>query len=155
MATIAESAFLTIDDLKTCIHRDVVDAVTRADDDIVNRQIHAAIGMAKSYLTRYDLAKLFGDDTIPTSSTVSETQLVTLKQCVLDIAAFKLLGLSNVNYELAKYEGMYLAAIKWLREIQAGVAIPEGWPLRDTSTFTSPDGDQVSAFYNEKRTNRL
>ena len=111
--------------------------------------------MAKSFLTRYDLAKLFGDDTVPTSTTVPDTQLAALKQCVLDIAAYKLLSLSNINYELAKFESLYLAAMKWLKEIQQGIAIPEGWPLRDTSAETYPDGDQVSAVYKSEKDNSI
>lgn len=148
----AASIYLTKQDLKANIHTEYLDLITRSDDNIVNEQIHAAIDYAKSKLSRYDLPKLFGVEATSTAPTINSP---ALKKAVRDMSVFNIAGLSNANYDLAVLNQLNDNAMKWLSDIQKGNAVPDGWPLRDTTEDTYAEGNEVSAFYNEKRSNRI
>ncbi len=103
--------------------------------DIVAKSITAAVAEAKSYLSRFDLLKLFGTDVdVPT---VEDEHL---KSIVKDIACWKLVRLANPNIDLALFRTIYEDALKWLTLVQSGKADPAGWPYPEDN----PDTD-----YNE------
>lgn len=145
------SIYLTKADLKTNAYAEIIDMITREDDDIVDDGIAAAIDFAKSLLNRYDLDKLFGVEPA-TTPTVTSAQL---KKAVKDMAFFNIAGLSNANYNMEVLNTLNDNAIKWLRMIQKSEAMPQGWPERDTTNDSFPEGNQVSGYYNEKNTNRI
>ena len=141
-------ALITLEDLYSRIYPENANEITRGDDTLMLRAINAAISEAKMYLSRFDLVALFG--TASTDPTVVDTFLQNL--CV-DIAVFRLVLLSNpgIDYDVA--ESCYKMAIATLKNIQQGYGNPDGWPYRDTTGQTAPNGSAVSASYNKKRKN--
>jgi phage gp36-like protein len=114
------------------------------DVDIVSKAINAAISETKSYLSRYDRTKLF-------DGTVTDENL---KDKVKDIACWHLIKLANPNIDVAMFRTAYEDAIAWLKDIQRGVADPEGWlyPTDDSATDFD-ENTAVKLYSNTKRTN--
>lgn len=102
--------------------------------DIVAKAIQAAVAEAKSYLSRYDLMQLFGDDTTP--ETIADEHL---KNIVKDIACWYLVRLANPNIDMTLFRTIYEDAIKWLVLVQKGQADPEGWPYKPDDPDTDYD----------------
>lgn len=149
--SLTESVFIKKAELSTHLYGELLDIVTRQDDDIVINGILAAIGMAKSYLVRFDLVKLFGDDRIPQDP---EYIFPELQMAVKDIAIFNILKLANANVDMAVQNTAKDDAIRWLKNIMTGGCIPDGWPLKDLTTAPTEQDNLVSGFYNDKKTNR-
>lgn len=140
--------FLAITDLKSHLYQEIIDEIIRDDDTIATEAINSAIDLAKSYLSKYDLPKLFGDDN--TAPTVDSPML---KRYVKDIACWYILTLGNANIELDLFEKLHDDATKWLRDIQKGMSNPD-WPYRNmTEAPTPPDGDAIAYSSNPKRRN--
>jgi phage gp36-like protein len=103
-------------------------------DLIVTRAINSAIAEVKSYLSRFDLLKLFGN---------SETEAVTvdehLKNKVKDVASWHLVKLANPNVDIKMFRTLYEDAIKWFEKVMKGQADPEGWPYKEDDTSTPGD----------------
>ncbi len=118
---------ITPADLASNIYAEVISEITRSDNTITERAIAAAIQEAKMYLSRYDLAQLFGTDTQPVA--VQDEYLCSL---VKDLACWHLLRLSNTGLDLAVYRNAYQDAVTVLRSSQAGQAQPQGWPYADS-----------------------
>lgn len=136
-------------DLEQLIYANVIAEISRNDTGKVARAITTAIQEVKMYLTRYDLAQLFGDPDADTAATFSDDYL---KQMCIEVAAWNLikLGNANVNYEAIK--NLYEATIESLKRIQKGLSDPR-WPYNDTTTNTAPPSDQVTIIANTPRTN--
>lgn len=140
--------YLTKADLKTHIYPEIMEEISRDDDDIVNNGISTAIDLARSYLSRYDTIALFGTDIdAPTQDAPM------LKNFIKDIATWYILTLCNANMNLELFEKKYDDAQKWLRDIQKGMSNPE-WAYRNLENDPKPpDGDTVAYTSNPKRTN--
>lgn len=143
-------AFLTKDDFKTHLYEEVIESITREDDEIVDKGISAAISEAKSYLNRYDLLALFGDgDTDPT---VAESLIDHLKDVVKDLACWKMIKLANPSIDLKLFRTNYEDAIAWLVKVQKGQADPEGWPYKaDDPATPENENSTVQWSSNHKR----
>jgi len=139
---------ITQADLGTHLYADVLSEITRADDTIVSKAIDTAIQEAKMYLARYDLLQLFGDDTTP--ATIQDEYL---KSLLKDIACWHIIRLANANVDYNAFRTAYQDAIAVLKSIMCGDANPAGWPYRDTSADSFPDGDDVGWSSNPKREN--
>jgi len=144
--------FLVKADFKTHIYAEIVDAITRIDDTIVDKAISSAIGEAKSYLSRYDLVAIFGvvggaDPTV--AATVTEH----LKNIVKDIASWHMCKLGNPNIDLKLFRTGYEDAIAWLTKVQKGQADPDGWPYK-ADDLATPGNENTGIQWssNPKRT---
>jgi hypothetical protein len=141
-------AYLTKDDLASHLYGENIDAITRQNDALVTEAIDAAVAEAKSYLSKYDLTKLFADAPIPDD--------VNLKRKVKDIACWNLLVLANANANLELFKMAKDDAIKWLVNIQKGQADPEGWPYPDDDPDTAVnEGGTISWSSNTQRRNQF
>jgi phage gp36-like protein len=98
-------------------------------DLIVTKGINVAIAEVKSYLSRYDLTVLFGDD-------LDETITEHLKNITKDVACWQLIRLSNPSIDLKLFRTNYEDAIKWLEKVQRGSVDPEGWPYKSDDPAT-------------------
>lgn len=134
-------------DLYTHLYAEIVDEITRADGALVDTAIAAAIQEAKTYLARYDLMQLFGDET--TAPAVDDQYLKTL---VKDIACWRLIKLCNTGIDYATFRTAYLDAIAALTNIMKGLAQP-GWPYANNENLNMPDGTAVSWHSNTRREN--
>lgn len=126
--------YLVKADLKTHIYLEVLNEISRNDDTIIDTRISAAIAEVKSYLSRYDLLKLFGD-----AVTAPEVESEHLKNIVKDIACWHILRLSNPNIDMTLFKAAYDDAIRFLEKVMLGKADPEGWPYKadDPATPTN------------------
>lgn len=96
-------------------------------DMIVTRAINAAIAEVKSYLSRYDVAAMFGETPIGDEH---------LKNITKDVACWQLIRLSNPNIDLKLFRTNYEDATNWLKMVQKGQADPEGWPYKEDDPET-------------------
>lgn len=128
-------AYLVEADLYSLIYPDKIDEIKRDSTTHVPRAIAGAISFAKSYLSRFDLLALFGDD--DTEPTVEDQNL---KDQVIAIACYKLVKLCNPGVELEEFRMYHEDAEIWLKNVQKGHADPEGWTIKpaDTESGTNP-----------------
>jgi len=142
-------AFITITDLKTKGRAEIIDAIVRSDDTIVDIDIAESVDEAKWYLSRFDLLQLFGDNVTPPT-----IDAPALKEIVKAIVWWKLAKLSNPNISIELARADYEDAIKKLEKIQSGKADPQGWPYKpDDPTTDFKEDSTVQWSSNPKRRN--
>lgn len=143
--------YLLKGDLITDAYEENIDEITREDNSIVEEKIEEAIEEAKSYLSRFDLVKLFGTEEVEPSVKSS-----LLKGCVKSIAIWKLIARNNPNIDAQMARTNYEDAINWLKKVQSGVCDPEGWPYKPTADSTPlTEGTAIGYSSNRKRRNYL
>jgi hypothetical protein len=135
-------------DLKSKMYPEVQQLISRGDESIVIETIAQAIMEVKMYLNKYDLVALFGSEANDVAASQPD---VLIQSLVKTIAAWHLLCLANPNADLALANTKYEQAIKTLKDIQAGKANPDGWPYRDMTDFTAPNGDSVFSISNPRK----
>jgi phage gp36-like protein len=146
--------FLDKSFLKTHVYAEIIDEITRQDDEIVEKGIKAAIGEAKSYLSRFDKLAIFGTDTV--TPTVSDDDLAYLREIVIEIAVWKIVRLSNPNVELKLMRTGYEDAINWLKMVQKGQVDPSlPYKADDATTETFNENSSVQFSSNTKRNNHF
>lgn len=140
---------ITPADLSTHIYAEIINEITRNDETIATKAIDAAVQEAKLYLSRFDLVQLFGTNTV--APTINDPLLQSLLK---DIAVWHLLRLSGTGVNNAVYRIAYEDALKTLKSIMEGQAIPDGWPYAAVAISNSlPDGDAITWHSNAKRSN--
>ena len=140
---------ITATDIYSRIYEEIADAITREESDLVDRAIDRSITEVKMYLSRWDLLALFGDDV--TEPTVTDT---FLKDLCVDIAVYRLVLLGNPNIKFETAKECYKESVRTLEKLQAGKMQPTGWPYKDTTGETAPQGDSIFSHSNPKRRNR-
>lgn len=151
--------YLSVGDFNSHLYPEIVSEITRdyvpGDDGsssaIATAAINEAIAEAKSYLSRFDLLKLFGTDAI--DATVEDEHL---KSRVKDIAVWRLVRLANPNISMELARTNYEDAIRWFKDLQKGNADPEGWPYKPTELSTPlTEGTAIGYSSNQKRRNHF
>lgn len=137
----------TTGDLKTHIYPDLIEEIVRGDESIAPKAIKAAMAQIKSYLSKYDLTKLFSDQI--------EDENLTDK--VKDVACWKLVKLANPNIDLTLFKDAYKEAVDWFKDVRDGNADPEGWPYKENDTTTEgfDEASQIGWSSNRKRQNHF
>lgn len=139
--------FLTVDELKTHIYGELVDAISREDDDIPKRAIDGAIYEVKGYLGDFDTTTIFGE----TDDDRHPLILIYTK----DIAVWHFIVLANPNIEIALREKRYDNAIAWLKGVQGRKITPD-LPLKPTDNLTGQNGvSRIIHGSNPKRSNHF
>ena len=110
-------AYLTIQELNTHLHDELVETITRGDATIAEAAIDAAIAEAKGYLSRFDCTRIFS------ASGSKRNQLLLI--FVKDIAIWHLINLCNAGTELKFRQDRYERAIDWLKAVQRGDVSPD------------------------------
>lgn len=150
-------------ELNTELYPEIQSAITRGDENEVVTQIKAAEDFCKSYLFKYDLKALFGDDTV--DPVVAPTVVdENLKKTVKIIASYWLVRKSNpnVNLDLFRDDWQLMIGDKegpgWLYDIKEGNVNP-AWPYKADDPTTPEDesaqNDGVFWGSNQKRTQRF
>ncbi len=146
---------ITIDDLrKSSIYPEILDIITRKDDSVVEMQILAAQSLCASYLFKYDLKPVFGDDsTVPAEPPTVVS--AALQKIVKIIASYYLVRQSNPNIDLELYRKDYEDAITLLENIRDGQNRLTELTYRkdDPDTPEDESANGVSWSSNPKRTN--
>lgn len=141
-------AYLVKEDLYTHIYEEIIEEITRENDTVVSLCISSAIAEAKCYLSRYDLLKMFGNETIE-----PEVESEHLKNLVKSIACWALIRLANPNINIELFRMAYEDAIKFLTKVMEGKAAPDGWIYKSDDPATDfKEGDYVQWSSNQKRT---
>ncbi len=116
-------AYLTIQELNTHLHDELVETITRGDETIAQAAIDAAMAEAKGYLARFDCARIFS----ASGSKRNQLLLIFIK----DIAIWHLINLCNAGTELQFRQDRYERAIDWLKAVQRGDVSPD-LPIRES-----------------------
>jgi phage gp36-like protein len=143
-------AYLLAGDLDTHIYSDNLNQIVRNDNSIIYTAIDAAIAEAKSYLARYDLLKIFGDDNNDPAYSNED-----LKNKVKSLAIWQLvtLGQANIKIELARTR--YEDAIRWFEKVAASRINP-GFPMPvDDSTTDYKENQTIQWDSEPKRYNHF
>ena len=155
---------VTPEDLKTELYPEIVDFITRSNTNEVISQINAAEDFCKSYLFKYDLKALFGDDTVEpvVAPTIVDNNL---KKAVKIIASYWLVRKANPNVSVDLFREDYQLMIGtkeapgWLYDIKEGNVNPD-WPYKPDDPAThdvdeSEINNTVNWSSNPKRTQRF
>jgi phage gp36-like protein len=114
---IPEIMFIEIEELKTHLYGESIQAISGGDDTILTAAIDAAVGEARGYLAGYDRNAIFS----ATGGNRSPLLLVFIK----DIAVWHYMTLCNAGTELSLRQDRYCRAIDWLRAVQKGAVSPD------------------------------
>lgn len=107
---------VTVEELgQTSLYPEIIDTITRGDQEAAELQILAAESLCKSYLFKYDLKAAFGEAGEPPA-----IQCEMLKKIVKMIASYYLVRLANPNVDLELYRLDYQLAIDMLKDIRDG-----------------------------------
>lgn len=121
---------ITIEELKTHLYSENINAINRGDETILQAAVDGAIAEAKGYLAAYDRERIFST----TGTERNALLLIFLK----DIAIWHFIVLCNAGTEYELREKRYDRAIAWLKGVQKGEISP------DLPTATEDDGDKAT-----------
>lgn len=113
--------------MKTHLHQEDVDAISRGDDTLMTAAIDTAMQEAKGYLSKYDKAVIF-----ETTGTERNALLLTFLK---DIAAWHFLVICNAGSDYKIRQDRYDRAVSWLKAVQRGDISPD-LPAAETDKGT-------------------
>ena len=138
--------FITKDDYSASIHAEILDAVTRSDDAIIEVCEDRAIAEMKGYLVgRYDAEAAF-------AATGTDRHQLLLMMAI-DIAVYHLFCIHNPRNMQKVREERYKRAVEWLRSVQRGDVVVNGLPLA-SAEVRSQNADIILTS-NPKRTSYI
>jgi len=115
---------VTVEELgKTSLYSEIIQRITRGDQEAAELQILAAESLVRSYMSRYDNDAIFG--TVESEPTYTGAEVELIKKMVKIIASYYLVRLSNPNVNIELYRADYEDALKWLKDLQAGLVNPD------------------------------
>jgi len=128
------SQFVTLSDYDASIHREILDAIVREDETIIEICEDRAIAEMRGYLSRrYDCDRIF-------SATAADRNQLILMMAV-DIAIYHIFSIHNPQKISQIRKDRYQRAIEWLKHvareeisIDGAPAIPED-ESRSRATF--------------------
>jgi phage gp36-like protein len=116
------SQFIQLTDYDASIHREILDALTREDNAIVEICEDRAIASMRGYLSRrYDVDALF-------SAIGSERNQLVLMMAI-DITVYHIFSIHNPQKIAAVRKDRYERAIEWLKQVAAEDISLDGAPL--------------------------
>lgn len=115
--------FLSNEEMKTHLHQEDVDVISRGDDTLMTAAIDTAMQEAKGYLSKYDKAVIF-----ETTGTERNALLLTFLK---DIAAWHFLVICNAGSDYKIRQDRYDRAVSWLKAVQRGDISPD-FPAAET-----------------------
>lgn len=126
------SQFIEIKDYDASIHRDILDALTREDESIVEICEDRAIEEMRGYLAvRYDATAVFN------ARQEQRNQLVLMM--AIDIAVYHLFCIHNPQKLSQVRKDRYDRAVEWLKAVRKGDISVEGLPThQDPKEESSP-----------------
>jgi phage gp36-like protein len=114
---------VTVEELsKTSLYEEIIQQITRGDNEAATLQILAAESLVRSYMSRYDNDAIFGTTESEPTYTGADVELI--KKVVKIIASYYLVRLSNPNIGIELFRADYEDAITWLKDLQAGNVNP-------------------------------
>lgn len=108
-----------IEDFNTHLYTEIINIISRNNNDLLNDAIKAAELEAIGYLSRFDTEVLFSKED-------SERDAV-LMMYLKDMAIWHFIPVANPSIDIDYREMRYKNAIKWLEKIQVGKIVPKEW----------------------------
>ena len=140
------SQFVNLEDYDASIHREILDALTRTDDSLIEICEDRAIAEMRCYLSkRYDCDKLFS------ASATERNQLVLMM--AVDIAVYHLFCIHNPMKLSQIRKERYERAVEWLKAAGKGDISIDGAPLLPAGQQAAHDGFIIRS--NRKRVNHF
>jgi phage gp36-like protein len=138
------SQFINLTDYDASIHREILDALTREDDTIVEICEDRAIAEMRCYLSkRYDCDRIFsaeGD---------KRNQLVLMM--LLDMAIYHIFCIHNPQKLSQLRKDRYERAVEWMKAVSAEEVSVDGAPLLPDDELARRSQFQIKS--NTKRVN--
>ncbi len=140
------SQFIQLSDYDASIHRDILDALTRSDETVVEICEDRAIAEMRCYLARrYDCDRIFE------ASGAERHQLILMM--VLDIAVYHIFCIHNPQKLSQIRKDRYERAVEWMKAVAREDISIEGAPLLPEEERTS--GTIFSIRSNPRRVSHL
>jgi len=139
--------YLQAQDLETHLYPELIKDIIRGNQTLLTQAIDTAVQEAKSFLSRYDVLQLFGDENNPPQVTDAY-----LQNLVKDLAVWHLLRVSNTGVDLQLYRTAYSDAMQAFNNIMAGLHSP-AWPYAATANPMASGNDGIAWSSNPKRNN--
>ena len=138
------SAFINITDYKARIHREILDALVREDESIVEIVEDQSIALMRSYLgNRYDCDKIFS------ATGGGRNQLILMM--ALDITVYNIFKIHNPQKMSQVTKDAFERAMTWLKEVNRGNVSIDGAPLLPEEDLAA--NSPFLTISNKKRTN--
>ena len=116
------SQFIELKDYDASIHREILDAVTREDETVVEICEDRAIAEMRCYLSkRYDCNRIFA------ATGKKRNQLVLMM--AIDIAIYHVISIHNPQSIKGIRKERYERAVEWLKAVAAEEISIDGVPL--------------------------
>ncbi len=114
---------VSIEDLsKTSLYAEIIQEITRGDNEAAELQILAAESLVRSYMSRYDNDSIFG--TMESAPTYTGADVELIKKVVKIITSYYLVRMNNPDINIELFRADYEDAIKWLKDLQEGNVNP-------------------------------
>ena len=121
------SKFIELTDYDASIHREILDALTREDNAVVEICEDRAVEEMRCYLSkRYDCDRIF------TRTGDERSQLVLMM--AIDIAVYHIFSIHNPRNLSPLRKERYERAVEWLRAVAAEEISADGLPLLPEET---------------------
>lgn len=140
--------FISKTDFDATVHRDILEAITRQDEAVVEICTERAISEMRCYLSgRYNCDAVF-------SAAGTERNQLVLMMCT-DIAVYHLFCIHNPQKLSQMRKDRYERAVEWLKAVRRGDLSVDGLPPADRT----PEEEVASSPYqmrsNPKRINHF
>lgn len=140
------SQFVQIEDYDASVHREILDALVRDDDSLVEICEDRAIAEMRCYLSkRYDCDAIFS------ASGTERNQLVLMM--VIDIAVYHIFCIHNPQKLSQIRKDRYERAVEWMRAVADEEISIDGVPLLPEDERAAKASLMFKS--NRKRVNRL
>lgn len=121
------SQFITLEDYDASIHREILDALVRQDETVIEICEDRAVAQMRSYLSRrYDCNRIFA------ARADKRHQLILMM--ALDIAIYHICSIHNPNTIKGIRKERYDAAREWMKAVAAEEISIDGAPLLPEET---------------------
>ena len=138
------SKFIELTDYDASIHREILDAVTREDESVVEICEDRAVAEMRCYLSRrYDCDKIF------TATGDKRNQLVLMM--AIDIAIYHIFCIHDPRKLSPMRKERYERAVEWLKAVAAEEISVDGLPLLPEETRAAKSNFLLKS--NRKRIN--
>jgi phage gp36-like protein len=116
------SQFVQLSDYDATIHREILDALTRTDESVIEICEDRAIAEMRCYLSkRYDCDRIF--------SATEDKRLQLVLMMVIDIAVYHIFCIHNPQKLSQLRKDRYERAVEWMKAVAAEDISIEGAPL--------------------------
>ena len=140
--------FISKEDFDATVHRDILEAITRQDDAVVEICTDRAISEMRCYLSgRYDCDAVF-------SATGKERNQLVLMM-LTDMAVYHLFCLHNPQKLSQMRKDRYERAVEWLKAVRRGDISVDGLPTAQKSPEEATASSPYQMRSNKKRQNHF